>query len=156
VKIPQFGWSGTIVIAPKLVHAVDGFGKSVQGKPAATPQLRLIATFKDRYERAVVSARQQHIRDLDAAKRAAMQANDLEEANAIQAEIQDATNGNVTPRNFKSKPAIEAGARYTQVAEAAKRQYITDLDAAYKSAMAAGNLDEANAIAAIRKQLGGK
>ncbi|MFA5189160.1 MAG: hypothetical protein WC740_00460 [Verrucomicrobiia bacterium] len=158
MKIPQFEWSGTIVLAPALTHAIDGFGKPVttQGKSAATSQPRLTTAIKARYEQTISFARQQYLRDLDAAQRAAMQVNDLEEANTIHAAIQEVTNGDITSRSFKSRLASTASARYAQTVAAARQQYAADLDVAFKSAMTARKLDEANEIAAMRKELEGK
>ncbi len=57
-----------------------------EGKPASSPLMNALAkTAKSRYEYAATSAVQQYIRDLDAAQKAALEAKNLDEANAINA-----------------------------------------------------------------------
>src|SRR5690349_5328471 len=68
------------------------------------------------------------------------------------------------PRNPKSKAAVDAKVKYDHAADAAeatyrkailaaKRQYLQELNAAFKSALKAEKLDEAKLISDERQQL---
>jgi len=132
--------------------------------PTALPPLpkgtslaaRLTAAAEARYNQSLTAASQQYLADLDAALQAAMRANNLDEAVAIRDTIREIKDGKPANPQFKSTFANTAKSRYEQAATSAVQQYIRDLDAAQKSAMDAGNLDEANAISAVRKQLEGR
>ena len=85
-----------------------------------------------------------------------MRANNLDEAVVIRDATRDIKDGKPVNPQFTSALANTAKSRYENAATSAAQQYIRDLDAAQKSAMDAGNLDEAKAISAVRKQLEGK
>jgi len=85
-----------------------------------------------------------------------MRANNLDEAVAIRDTSRDIKGSKPVSPQFKGALANTAKNRYEHAATSAVQQYIRDLDAAQKAAMDAKNLDEANAISAIRKQLEGK
>src|SRR4051812_11876304 len=57
------------------------------------------------------------------------------------------------PSAFTSVQAKDAEAKYARVVAAATKQYVDDLNLALKSALQAGNLDEANAINACAKEV---
>jgi hypothetical protein len=62
----------------------DAIREIKEGKPVSSPLMNALAkTAKSRYEHAATSAVQQYVRDLDAAQKAAMEAKNLDEANAI-------------------------------------------------------------------------
>jgi len=129
--------------------------------PTALPPLpkgtslaaRLAATAEARYNQSLAAATQQYLADLDTALQSAMRANNLDDAIAMRDAIRDIKDSKPVNSQFKSAFANTAKNRYEQAVTSAVQQYIRDLDAARKSAMDAGNLDEANAISATRKQL---
>jgi hypothetical protein len=146
-------------VATATPPAVESSGATPSistNKPAVTPPSyasRLAAAAETRYNKTLTVASQQYLVDLDAAMKTAMRDGKLDEANAIR----DATNqikaGKLPGTTFKSVFANTAKTRYEQAATVAVQQYLRELDAAQKAAMNAGNLDEANAINATRKQL---
>jgi hypothetical protein len=119
----------------------------------SSPAARLAANAETRYNQSLAAATQQYLAGLDEALKAAMRANNLDDANAIRDAIRQIKDGAPADPQFKNAFANTAKNRYEQVSSSAVQQFIRDLDAAQKSAMDAGNLDEANAINAARKQL---
>jgi formylglycine-generating enzyme required for sulfatase activity len=117
---------------------------------------RLAANAEAQYSQSLAAATQQYLADLDTALQAAMRANNLDEAVAIRDTSRDIKGSKPVSPQFKGALANTAKNRYEHAATSAVQQYIRDLDAAQKAAMDAKNLDEANAISAIRKQLEGK
>jgi len=129
---------------------------SSTNQPATPPPSfasRLATTAEARYNKSLATASQQYLGDLDSAQKAAMRAGNLDEANAIRDAVGLIKAGKLPGAQFKSVFANTAKIRYEQSASVAVQQYLRELDAAQKAAMNAGNLDEANAISAVRKQL---
>ncbi len=129
--------------------------------PATLPPLpkgsslaaRLAANAETRYNQSLAVATQQYLTDLDAAMKAAMRANNLDDANTIRDAIRELKDGKPASPQFESAFANTAKNRHEQAVSSALQQFIRDLTAAQKSAMDDGNLDEANAINGVRKQL---
>jgi hypothetical protein len=150
--ISEKGQPAKVATAPvPLPVAVPATPSSPQkGTSQAT---RMAGEAELRYKQSLATASQQYLADLDAALQSAMRVGNLDEANAIRDVLRDIKDGKRASPQFKSTFAITAKNRYEQTATLAVQQYIRDLDAAQKAALNAGNLDEANAINARRKQL---
>lgn len=143
--------SGTGTLAGELAPApVTPAAPAAVGLSTA---VRLAAAGEARYNQALSAAGQSYLRELNTALKSAMTAGDLDDANAIKAVMDQLSNGKPAGGQFKNTFANSARSRYEQSAKLAAQQYGRDLDAAQKEAMNAGNLDEANAINATRKEL---
>lgn len=108
---------------------------------------------KTRYEQALSTGTQQYQRDLDVAMKTALQGGNLNEANAINAALKEVAAGKVVTPPFQTVAANSAKTRLLQTTTLAKQQYYRELDAALKTAMAAVDLNEANAINAARQKV---
>lgn len=112
-----------------------------------------MAVAKAQFDQSIAAATKQCILDLKAAGALAMQFNNLDEANAVASAIKRMESGEEIHADFKTGAARTAAARHAQTITRAKQQYMRQLEIAQKAAMAAANLDQANAIDAIRKKL---
>ena len=118
--------------------------------PAATAS-------QQRYFESLQRERAAYGAELEPAIKAALAAGSLDDANAIsemkkrlEAGGMPATAGQV----FKTARANEARTRFEKAVAAAQRRYAADLQPTLKAAMAAGQLEQANAINAELKALG--
>lgn len=125
-------------------------GERTFQSPAATAAQR-------RYFEALQRMRTVYVAELDPALKAAMTAGSLEDANAIN-ELKKRLEAGGMPsaagQNFKTARANDARLRFEKGVATAQRQYAVDLQPALKAAMAAGQLDEANAINGELRGLG--
>ncbi len=142
------------VAAPPVPLPVVVPATPASSPKAASQATRMAAEAEARYKQSLAATSQQYVADLDAALQSAMRTGNLDEANAIRDVLRDIKDGKRASPQFKSTLANTAKNRYEHSATVAVQQYIRDLDAAQKAALNAGNLDEANAINATRKQLG--
>jgi hypothetical protein len=108
---------------------------------------------KTKYDQSLATGRDQYVMDLEAAMKVSLQSGKLEEANAINEAKEKLVAGAITLPVFQSAGANAAKAKYLQTIGVARQQYYRDLDVALKAAMAATNLNEANAINAERRRL---
>jgi hypothetical protein len=100
------------------------------------------------YNAALATARQAYGAGLDAALKIVMSRGNLDEANALNEARKKIAAGGIpaVAAPFKTPEANEPRIRYENAAAQAQRQYARELDIAMKAAMAAGNLEDANAI----------
>ena len=146
---------------PGQAPSLFGLGAPVRDVAAQEPPLpggsstaaRLAAAGRARHNEARLAAGQRYLRDLTTALQAAMSAGDLDDANAIKADMDRVRNGGPSVLKFKSAFAQTAQSRYGQALELASMAFVRELEAAQKAAMNAGNLDEANGIHTVRKHV---
>jgi len=150
------------VFLPILTLALSALSAWAQAPSAALTGERAFQTpaanaAQDRYVIALEQARAAFATGLEPALKAAMAGGSLDEANAInelkkrlEAGGMPATAGQV----FKTTSANDARARFEKAVATAQRQYAADLNPILKATLAAGQLNEANAIDGELKALG--
>ncbi len=164
VSVDRFESKATFPANPPMLSGTGTLVNEVAAAPtqttATTPLAasssaagRLAAAAQTQYNQSISAAGQGYLRELNSALQGAMRSGDLDDANAIKAAMDQIKSGQVTSLKFKSAYANTARTRYEQAVSVALQQYARDLEAAQKEALSAGNLDEANAINATRKQM---
>jgi hypothetical protein len=150
------------IFFPLLALAISVLPASAQLAGAAltgdrTLQSPSATDAQRRYMGTLQQARTTYASELEPALKAAMTAGSLDEANAIN-ELKKSVEAGGMPatagQNFKTGSADGARSRFEKAVVAAQRQYAVDLNQALKAAMAAGQLNEANAINGELKALG--
>lgn len=106
-----------------------------------------------RYQQSVRIASKRFVDELDRSVKFAMQGGLLEEANQINEAKNQAVAGSAVAVDFKRANLVSARNLYRDALTAAKGQYFRDLDAALRETTKSGDLQEANAIDAVRKAL---
>jgi hypothetical protein len=108
---------------------------------------------QDRYQETVAAASKRFTDELDRNLKFALQSGALEEANQINAAKQQAATGEAVTVELQRNVLVTARNQYRDTLAAAKGQYFRDLEPALREATKAGDLQEANAIDAVRKGL---
>jgi hypothetical protein len=108
---------------------------------------------KARYEQNVAVTSKRFVDELDRTLIYAVKAGALEEANQISEAKKQAANSTTVTVDFKRTNLVSARNLYRDSLVSAKGQYFRDLEPALREATKAGDLQEANAIDALRKAL---
>lgn len=126
---------------------------SATGIAQESPAFKSLAASKaeQRYQETVAAASKRFTDELDRNLKFALQAGALEEANQINAAKQQAASGSAVTVELQRNILVSARDQYRDTLAAAKGQYFRDLEPALREATRAGNLQEANAIDAVRK-----
>jgi hypothetical protein len=124
------------------------------GQPSFASPLAIAA--QSRFAEAVKSVRRAYAEELGPLLKSAMTSGDLDEANAVNETKKILETGGNPPsgKAFKSLRANDARGRFEKALAAAQKRYGDELQGVVKAVLAAGNLDEANAINAEVKALG--
>ncbi|MBN8420166.1 MAG: hypothetical protein J0L73_14710 [Verrucomicrobia bacterium] len=135
-------------VAILVLGASLGFGAEAPAFKSPTA-----ARAQARFQQSVTAASKRLVEELDRNLAYAMKSGALEEANQINAAKQQAAAGTAVTADFKRVSLISARDQYRDSLTAAKGQYFRDLEPALREATKAGDLQQANAIDAVRKGL---
>jgi len=131
-----------------VLGASLGFGAEAPAFKSPTA-----ARAQARFQQSVTAASKRMVEELDRNLAYAMKSGALEEANQINAAKQQAAAGTAVTADFKRVSLVSARDQYRDSLAAAKGQYFRDLEPALREATKAGDLQQANAIDAVRKSL---
>jgi len=145
MKTPNVFYS--IILTVCLAAAIS----TTADEPGPAFQSDLAIRAKTSYETAIAANNQRFTQELDLALKRALQANQLEESNVINQAKAQLAEGKEVSGPFSSPAAQAAEGRYRQGIDTAQRAYLRALEFAQQRAMAAANLEEANAIKAMHQ-----